>query len=868
MNGNMLYNSYLKPNSDYYEKSTDQELGDLYQIKMVPKVYEVSEKQNSVWKYYHFKKKKLPKQGWKIHVTSSYQDSENLLECVAKTCFEKCIDFKHLKDKPSYLTMNSKNADRASSGKFITIYPLNEDIFLDMLEILAFKTQNFKQGPYILSDKRWKNTNVFYRYGAFKNMINEKGEYCIEDPDGQLILDERAPFYQCPTFAKDFDEFLNSLNIVKENQSYSHLEEYDIEGSITSSNSGGVYVATKKDSNKKVIIKEARPHSGLDGMNKDALYRQKNEYKALKALNNVDSVVSIIDYFQEWEHYFLVEEFIEGQDLKKWISQYFPFYADKEAIRLYCDKAKKIIANVINAVEKIHDCGIAMGDIQPANILISEDLSIKLIDFETATCINGNDKPSLMTIGFASKKIINNASRDWFGVKKIAKYMALPVLTSEDLDPYLDANHFNWIRENYTAGFFRFIMNIQKICDERIGPNQSNNDMKLKENCSKENITSSFLISGLVEGIENRFTNDERLIHGDIRQFEFENGKFNFLTGGSGSVYALNKVNPKHSIADKWIESVLIKQLKNIDENGLLTGKAGTLALLYDKGYYDLVEKETESMMSQLDEGNITLRTGLSGIGLYMLSLFFSTKKEIYLQFALNIEKLIKKSQLNNEDFLKINDWMAVEAGFVDGLSGVSVFYSALYAAIKREEFLSEARKLIDKDLKKSEMDDKNEVLQILDDRNRLLPYLSGGSIGVGIAIWFFNYVSSKNICMNELKAISELSKTRCTITGGFFDGAGSFVLLPAISGNSTKKDVYIKNIMKLINLFIIEKDGYLCYPGQFSYRLSDDVYTGSSGIILALLSMERSNPMYWLPLANSDNFFEKVKSKCFDTAE
>lgn len=69
-----------------------------------------------------------------------------------------------------------------------------------------------------------------------------------------------------------------------------------------------------------------------------------------------------------------------------------------------------------------------------------------------------------------------------------------------------------------------------------------------------------------------------------------------------------------------------------------------------------------------------------------------------------------------------------------------------------------------------------------------------------------------------------------------------------------------ISEILNLLNIFLIEKNGYYVYPGQFSYRLADDIYTGSSGIILALMGIVKENPVYWMPLVNSDEFLERTK--------
>ncbi|WP_080497391.1 lanthionine synthetase C family protein [Bacillus cereus] len=205
---------------------------------------------------------------------------------------------------------------------------------------------------------------------------------------------------------------------------------------------------------------------------------------------------------------------------------------------------------------------------------------------------------------------------------------------------------------------------------------------------------------------------------------------------------------------------------------------------------------------------------------------------------------------------------MAVDIGLIDGLSGVSLFYSALYSATHNKKYLEKAEALLKKDLESTKKDDVTGVLQIVDNKNRLLPYLSGGSIGVAISIWFLNHVSGQDLYREEMDAILKLSKTRCTISGGLFDGAGSFMLLPVMVKTDKERKMILNEVMNLLNLFLIEKKGYYVYPGQFSYRLSDDVYTGSSGIILALMGVVKDNPIYWLPLINSDEFLARTKAK------
>ena len=863
MEGNMLYHQYLKPNSEYYGKLEMIKKNSKYNVSKIPDTYAVISERDSVWKHYQVKGLILPEQGWKIHITATLEDSQSVLDKVAQLCIDEKTAFKHLKDRNSFLEMNSKSANRASSGKFITIYPINNENFVEMLELISLTIQDFKKGPYILSDKRWKKSNVFYRYGGFQRIINEHGEHCIRDEEGNLIKDQRTPFYQVPDFVKDFDEYLDTINSSEylANSKGGNLKRYEIKTALRYSNAGGVYLATRKSDNMKVIIKEARPNAGLDGVGKDALARHKIERGTLEKLKDVSGVVNLVEYFQEWEHYFLVEEFIEGQDLKQWVSQNFPFIKNSYSISNYAISIKKILLQLFPLIDNMHKNGVAMCDLQPANVIVTNDLTVKLIDFETAMHVNSEDKPSMATIGFVSQEMKVSAARDWFGLKRLVRYLALPVLSSDDLDGYLQNNHLNWIKENYGDSFYGFIVGLQEECDKRIKNYQEYipKEISLRNHSSDFNISS--IINNLIIGIEKNLTNDERFINGDIRQFEMNGGKFNFLTGGSGAAFTLTKNQFRTVEVDKWIQSYLIDNLARIEDKGLLTGKTGILALLYDKGYKEVVTNELRDIIENIDENNISLRSGLSGIGLFVISLYLETENIEYLHLAESLAKLIEFNRIKGAP-LKIKDWMAVDIGVIDGLSGVALFYSALYSATNDKKYLEKAELLLKEDLGKTKKDNATGVLQTLDNKSRLLPYLSGGSIGIAISIWFLNHVSGQDLYREDMDAILKLSRTGCTISGSLFDGAGSFLLIPSMIKHSKEREEVLTDVLKLLNIFLIRKDGYYVYPGQFSYRLADDVYTGSSGIILALMGVIKDNPIYWLPLVNSDGFLAKTKVK------
>lgn len=294
-----------------------------------------------------------------------------------------------------------------------------------------------------------------------------------------------------------------------------------------------------------------------------------------------------------------------------------------------------------------------------------------------------------------------SGARDWFALKRLIRYLALPVISSEDLDGYLQYNHLNWIKENYENTFYSFIMDLQAECDKRIKVYQDYSPTEINLSDYSSDFDLSSIINNLIRGIENHLTNDERLINGDIRQFEMKGGDFNFLTGGSGAAFTLHKKNSSHLEVDNWIQSFLLDSISRIEDNGLFTGKTGILALLYDKGYKEIFFNELKSLKDNINETNITLRSGLSGIGLFVISLYLETENREYLGFAEEIEQSIRFNK-GKDGSLRVNDWMAVDIGLIDGLSGVALFYSALYSATNNIKYLEKAELLIKEDLEKT----------------------------------------------------------------------------------------------------------------------------------------------------------------------
>ncbi|WP_431836707.1 hypothetical protein [Cellulomonas sp. Y8] len=108
------------------------------------------------WFYLHPTEVSLPAQGWKLHVSSTLDAAEHVLDILAEHCLAHRISFKFLPTRFGLLARNLKYADRSGSGKFITVYPTSDASAVATADALDAALAG-TPGPYILSDLRWNS---------------------------------------------------------------------------------------------------------------------------------------------------------------------------------------------------------------------------------------------------------------------------------------------------------------------------------------------------------------------------------------------------------------------------------------------------------------------------------------------------------------------------------------------------------------------------------------------------------------------------------------------------------------------------------------------------------------------------------------
>lgn len=117
------------------------------------------------------------------------------------------------------------------------------------------------------------------------------------------------------------------------------------------SNAGGAYEAYYKA--ERSVMKEARQYAGMDGAGNYGIHRLRNEWRAIKALNNVRNIVKGINLLEFSEHQFLAEEYIPGDDLYQIYARRYLFYGDNR-INTYFNEIIEIIEKSFDALQKLH----------------------------------------------------------------------------------------------------------------------------------------------------------------------------------------------------------------------------------------------------------------------------------------------------------------------------------------------------------------------------------------------------------------------------------------------------------------------------------------------------------------------------------
>jgi tRNA A-37 threonylcarbamoyl transferase component Bud32 len=776
----------------------------------------------------------MPDQGWKIHVSATHDNAETLLGKIFDYCIPRNIPFKFLCGPLALHVRNAKYAPRDGSGKLVTIYPADDTCCQRILAELDGLIGG-EPGPYILSDLRYAIGPLYVRYGGFtaRHCQDATGELvpAVTDPSGRLVPDLRAPVFKVPPWVP-LPGFLAPHLAAREAVTIQDLP-YRIDRALHFSNGGGVYAGTDLRTGEPVVLKEARPYAGLAGDRTDAVARLRRERDILQALSGLDGAVpGVRCYFEAGDHHFLVQEYIDATPLNSFYARRHPLLRavpDPGEVASYTSWALRICAAVEQAVEAIHERGVVFNDLHMFNIMVRPDDSVALIDFEAAAHIGESKRPVVGNPGFMAPRDRTGFDIDRYslGCLKLAMFLPLTTLFALDLGK---ATHIAEVISEYfpvPADFLDgAVRDITGPHPKRRGAGSATRPVP---QFTPDQPGWARARRSLARAIQASATpaRDDRLFPGDIEQFAHPAGGLCIANGTAGVLYALSEAGegclPEHT---EWLIRRTAEPLPEA-RLGLYDGMIGVAWVLNRLGHPGPALRVAEICLAERwEQLGTDLRGGLTGIALALLDLGDATGEPRLREAGLRAAGIVA----DRAPALKPG-----RAGLMRGLSGCGLLFIRMFERTGDPGYLDLATAALNEDLDRCVVDDWGGLE--VDEGWRQMPYLDGGSTGIGLVI--DDFLAHRRVARFEhaAEAIRTAACSSYYAQPGLLRGRAGMMLYLAhgqAAGNAARDPQVAAHVRRLA-WYAIGYRGGLAFPGESLFRLSMDLATGTAGVLIGL---------------------------------
>ncbi|MFF0473795.1 class IV lanthionine synthetase LanL [Streptomyces sp. NPDC004284] len=328
-------------------------------------------------------------QGWKLHVPATPLSAPLVLARSAEVLVAHRAAFKFAGSPAKVAALVSGRFARGGGGKFLTVYPADDEQFRRLAEELHRATEGLP-GPAVLSDRRYlPGSQVFYRYGVFKGVraLTADGSFAarLTDPEGRPVADERNAWFSPPAWAgAPFpDRPAAPARSTATAKPVLLGDRFLVRGAIQHSNKGGVFRAEDTRTGAQVVVKQARPHvgAGPEGLDVRDLLRREAALLERFGRAHPDQVPALVEVFEQQGSVFLATASVPGATLRRTVAENLA----RDGSGCPDERtAASLVRQLVGLVATAHELGVTLHDFNPNNIMVTPDGRLVLIDLEMA----------------------------------------------------------------------------------------------------------------------------------------------------------------------------------------------------------------------------------------------------------------------------------------------------------------------------------------------------------------------------------------------------------------------------------------------------------------------------------------------------
>lgn len=326
------------------------------------------------WVYFR-SVKRLPDQGWKIHVSSTVTEVAELFNAITSPLLAAQATFKYAASLQVAVDLNSGQYGVSQVGKIVTVYALDERDLIRLSKLLGMLTTGWKSPEICFDRKAPGNGSVWYRFGDFSGRYcqNNVGtlKYCILAPDGSVFADDRNSADYPSWVADPFSEG-------SETRKLPIPARFVVVRTLPPTPRGEVIVAFDLQTARVVYLKAARRHSAEDFDGVDAVDRLYFEWTVLERLQDRGVAPRPLELIGGGAFALLVMERLPGATLSNWLTK-----QSLSKVELNVQEIVDVARSLAEVVARLHSHGVVHGDLKSLNVIV-EGQRCSLIDFDCA----------------------------------------------------------------------------------------------------------------------------------------------------------------------------------------------------------------------------------------------------------------------------------------------------------------------------------------------------------------------------------------------------------------------------------------------------------------------------------------------------